>query len=147
VRLVELDADGEGVVTFSVPVSQGLELEDYEDLLSKEERDEALVRRKLMTEAELEEAMLEPYEENPRVAEEDAYEDELVGKLVRLWLLLVVMAGVRSRYCWRRHYPPGQRNQDPHWRWTSKQPQRLQYLLAKVSGQPRAGANSPSPCI
>jgi hypothetical protein len=91
VRLVELDADGEGVVTFIVPVSQGLELEDYEDLLSKEERDEALVRRKLMTEAELEEAMLEPYEENPRVAEEDAYEDELVGKLVRLWLLLMVM--------------------------------------------------------
>jgi hypothetical protein len=81
VGLVELDADGEGVVTFLVPISQGLELEDYEDLLSKEERDEALVRRKLMTEGELEEAMLDPYEEDPKAAEEDVYEDELVGKL------------------------------------------------------------------
>jgi hypothetical protein len=81
VGLVELDADGEGLITFSVPISQGIGLEDYEDLLSKEERDEALVRRKLMTEGELEEVTLEPYEEDPRAAEEDAYEDELAGKL------------------------------------------------------------------
>jgi len=81
VGIVELDADGEGIVTFLVSISQGLRLEDYEDLLSQEERDEALVRRKLMTEEELDEGMFEPYEEDPVSAEEDAYEDELVWKL------------------------------------------------------------------
>ena len=81
VGLVELDADGEGVVTFLVPISQGLKLRDYEVLLSKEERDEALVRRKLMTDEELEEGMFEPYEADPEAAEEEAYEDELAWKL------------------------------------------------------------------
>lgn len=81
VGVVELDADGEGVVTFLVSISKGLNLEDYETLLSKEERDEALVRRKLMTDEELEEGMFMAYEEDPLSAEEDAYEDELVWKL------------------------------------------------------------------
>jgi hypothetical protein len=82
VGILELDADGEGVVTFLVSISKGLEPEDYEDLLSQEERDEALVRRKLMTDEELEEGMFVPYEEDPLSAEEDAYEDELVWKLI-----------------------------------------------------------------
>ncbi len=60
---MELDSDG--VATFLVPVSKGLKLEDYEDLLSQEKRDEALVRRKLMTDKELEDAMLNPYESGP----------------------------------------------------------------------------------
>ena len=60
-----------------VPISQGLGLEDYGDLLSQEEWDEALIRRKLMTEEELEDGLFEPYEEDPWAAEEDAYEDEL----------------------------------------------------------------------
>jgi hypothetical protein len=81
VGLVELDADGEGIATFLVPLSQGLKPKDYEDLLSKEELDEALVRRKLMTDEEVEEAMLRPYEEDPEAVEEDAYEDELAWKL------------------------------------------------------------------
>jgi hypothetical protein len=81
VGVVELDAEGEEVVTFLVSISKRLKLEDYEDLLSKEERDEALVRRKLMTEQELEEGMFDPYEEDPLSAEEEAYEDELVWKL------------------------------------------------------------------
>ena len=79
--LVELDADGEGIATFLVPISQGLGLQDYEHLLSEEERDEALVRRKLMTNEELEEGMFEPYEADPEAAEEEALEEELVWKL------------------------------------------------------------------
>lgn len=79
VGVVELDA--EGVATFLVPISEDLTLEDYEDLLSKEKRDEALVRRKLMTDEELEEGMFTPYEEDPEGTEEDAYADELVWKL------------------------------------------------------------------
>jgi hypothetical protein len=81
VGILELDAHGEGIVTFLVSISEGLKLEDYGDFLSQEERDEALVRRKLMTEEELEEGMFQPYEEDPLSAEEDAYEDELVWKL------------------------------------------------------------------
>ena len=81
VGLVGLDADGEGVVTYLVPISQGLGLQDYEHLLSEEERDEALVRRKLMTNEELEEGMFEPYEADPEAAEEEALEEELVWKL------------------------------------------------------------------
>jgi hypothetical protein len=81
VGILELDADGEGIVTFLVSISEGLTHKDYEDLLSQEERDEALVRRKLMTDEELEEGMFRPYEEVPLSAEEDAYEDELVWKL------------------------------------------------------------------
>jgi hypothetical protein len=81
VGLVELDADGEGIATFLVPISQGLGLQDYEHLLSKEERDEALVRRKLMTDEELEEGMFKPYEADPEAAEEEALEEELVWKL------------------------------------------------------------------
>jgi hypothetical protein len=81
VGLVELDADGEGVATFLVPISEGLGLEDYGDLLSKEEHDEALVRRKLMTDEELEEGMFEPYEADPEEAEEEALEEELTWKL------------------------------------------------------------------
>jgi len=81
VGLVELDADGEGIATFLVPISQGMELGDYEDLLSREERDEALVRRKLMTNEELEEGMFEPYERDPEAEEEEALEEELVWKL------------------------------------------------------------------
>jgi hypothetical protein len=81
VGILELDAEGEGIVTFLVSISEGLKLEDYGDFLSQEERDEALVRRKLMTEEELEEGMFQPYEEDPLSAEEDAYEDELVWKL------------------------------------------------------------------
>ena len=81
VGILELDADGEGIVTFLVSISKGLKPEDYENLLSKEERDEALVGRKLLTEEELEEGMFQPYEEDPLSAEEDAYEDELVWKL------------------------------------------------------------------
>ena len=77
----KLNAHGEGIVTFLVSISEGLKLEDYGDFLSQEERDEALVRRKLMTEEELEEGMFQPYEEDPLSAEEDAYEDELVWKL------------------------------------------------------------------
>jgi hypothetical protein len=79
VGLVELE-DG-GVATFSVPISEGLGLADYEQLLSKEERDEALVRRKLMTDEEVEEGMFESYEEDPEAAEEEALEDELAWKL------------------------------------------------------------------
>jgi hypothetical protein len=79
VGLVELDDDG--VATFSIPISEGLRLEDYEQLLSKEERDETLVRRKLMTDEELEEGMFEPYEADPEAAEEEALEEELVWKL------------------------------------------------------------------
>ena len=79
VGLVELEDDG--VATFSVPLSEGLRLEDYKQLLSKEERDEALVRRKLMTEEELEEGMFESYETDPEAAEEEAHEDELAWKL------------------------------------------------------------------
>ena len=79
VGLVELEPDG--VATFLVPVSEGLKLEDYAQLLSKEERDEALVRRKLMTDEELEEGMFEPYEADPEAAEEEALEDELTWKL------------------------------------------------------------------
>jgi hypothetical protein len=81
VGILELDAGGEGVVTFLTSISKGLKPKDYENLLSQEERDEALVRRKLMTEEELEEGMFQPYEEDPLSAEEDAYEDELVWKL------------------------------------------------------------------
>jgi hypothetical protein len=81
VGILELDAHGEGIVTFLVSISKGLKLEDYGDFLSQEERDEALVRRKLMTEEELEEGMFQPYEEDPLSAEEDAYEDEMVWKL------------------------------------------------------------------
>jgi hypothetical protein len=79
VGLVELEDDG--VATFSVPLSEGLRLEDYKQLISKEKRDEALVRRKLMTEEELEEGMFEAYEADPEAAEEEAYEDELAWKL------------------------------------------------------------------
>lgn len=63
VGLMEFDADGEGIATFLVPLSQGLKPKDYEDLLSKEELDEALVRRKLMTDEEIEGPILCPYEE------------------------------------------------------------------------------------
>jgi bifunctional DNA-binding transcriptional regulator/antitoxin component of YhaV-PrlF toxin-antitoxin module len=66
VGIVELDADGEGVVIFLVPISQGFTLQELRKLGSQEAQDEALVRRKLMTEEELEEAMLEPFEEAPR---------------------------------------------------------------------------------
>jgi hypothetical protein len=76
-----LDANGEGVGTFHVSISQGVRIEDYEDLLSREERDEDLIRRKLMTDEELEEGMFEPYEADPGAAEEEALEEELVGKL------------------------------------------------------------------
>lgn len=79
VGVVELEPDG--VATFLVSVSEGLKLEDYAQLLSKEERDEALVRRKVMTDEELEEGMFEPYEADPEVAEEEALEEELVWKL------------------------------------------------------------------
>ena len=79
VGLVELEPDG--VATFFVPVSEGLKLEDYAQLLPTEERDEALVRRKLMTDEELEEGMFEPYEADPEAAEEEALEDELTWKL------------------------------------------------------------------
>jgi hypothetical protein len=99
VGILELDADGEGVVTFLVSISKGLEPEDYEDLLSQEERDEALVRRKLMTDEELEEGMFVPYEEDPLSAEEDAYEDELVWKLnARLTDLVGDMWGRATLY-------------------------------------------------
>jgi len=47
VGIVELDADGEGVVTFLVPISQGLTLQELRELVSGEVREEALVRRKL----------------------------------------------------------------------------------------------------
>jgi hypothetical protein len=79
VGLVELDDDG--VAIFSVPVSKGLKLEDHERLLSQEERDGALVCRKLMTDEELEEGMFEPYKRDPETAEEEALEEELVWKL------------------------------------------------------------------
>ena len=99
VGILELDANGEGVVTFIVSISKGLKLEDYENLLSQEERDEALVRRKLMTEEELEEGMFVPYEEDPLSAEEDAYEDELVWKLnARLTDLVGDMWGRATLY-------------------------------------------------
>jgi hypothetical protein len=81
VGIVELEADGEGVVTFLVPISQGLTLQELRDLLSEEVCDEAVVRRKLMTDEELQEAMLEPYEEDSEAAEEDALEDELAWKM------------------------------------------------------------------
>ena len=48
-----------------------------------------MVRRKLMTDQELEEAMLEPYEKDPEAAEEDALEDELAWKLNLLMTDLV----------------------------------------------------------
>ena len=66
VGIVELDADGEGVGIFLVPISQGFTLQELRKLVSQEAQDEALVRRKLITEEELEEAMLEPFEEAPR---------------------------------------------------------------------------------
>ncbi len=40
----------------------------------------ALVRRKLMTEEEPEAAMLDPYEEDPEAAEEDAWKMRWPGK-------------------------------------------------------------------
>ncbi len=49
-----------------MPISQGFTLQELSKLVSQEAQDEALVRRKLMTEEELEEAMLEPFEEAPR---------------------------------------------------------------------------------
>lgn len=79
VGLIELDDDG--VAPFSAPISEGHRLEDYAQLLSKEERDEGLVCRKLMTDEELEEGMFEPYEGDPEAAEEEALEDELAWKL------------------------------------------------------------------
>lgn len=81
VGLVELDADGGGIVTFLVPVSLGLGLEELKALLPEEVWEAALVRRKLMTDEELEEAMLEPYEADPEAAEVDALEGELAWKL------------------------------------------------------------------
>jgi hypothetical protein len=48
-----------------------------------------LVRRKLMTEEELEEAMLETFEEGPEAAEEDTLESELAWKLNLLMTDLV----------------------------------------------------------
>jgi hypothetical protein len=82
VGLVELDADGEGVVTFLVPISQGLTLQELRELVPKEIQDEALVRRKLMTEEELQEAMLlDPSEEDPEAAEEEVLEVELAWKV------------------------------------------------------------------
>jgi hypothetical protein len=81
VGLIELDADGEGVVTFLVPVSIGLGLEDLKALLPEEVWEAALVRRKLMTKEELEEAVLEPYEEDPEAAEVEALDSELAWKL------------------------------------------------------------------
>jgi hypothetical protein len=80
VGLIELAAEGEGVVTFLVPVSIGLGLEDLKALLPEEVWEAALVRRKLMTE-ELEEAVLEPYEEDPEAAEMEALDGELAWKL------------------------------------------------------------------
>ena len=46
--ILELDTHGEGIVTFLVSISKGLKPKDYEALLTQEERDEALVRRKLI---------------------------------------------------------------------------------------------------
>jgi hypothetical protein len=80
VGIVELDVDGEEVVTL-VPISQGLTLQELRELVPQQTQDEALVRRKLMTDQELEEVILSPYEENPETAEEDALEDELAWKL------------------------------------------------------------------
>ena len=90
VGIVELDADGEGIVTFLVPISQGLSLQELRELVPQEVQDEALVRRKLMTKEELEEAMLDPFEDAPEAAEEDALEDELAWKLN---LLMTDLAG------------------------------------------------------
>jgi hypothetical protein len=59
---VKLDTDGEGIATFLVPIRQGLRVEDYKGLLSKEECDEALIHRKLMTNEKLEAGRFEPYE-------------------------------------------------------------------------------------
>ena len=53
VGTVELDADGDGVVTFLVPISQGLTLQELRELVPQETQHEALVRRKLMTDEEL----------------------------------------------------------------------------------------------
>jgi hypothetical protein len=89
VGIVELDADGEGVVTFLVPISQGLTLQELRELVPQEAQDEALVRRKLMTDQELEEAMVDPYEEDPEAAEEDALEVELTWRLNLLMTDLV----------------------------------------------------------
>jgi hypothetical protein len=108
VGLIELDAGGEGIVTFLVPISQGLTLQDFRDLLSQEAQDEALVRRKLMTEEELEEAMLEPYEEDPEAAEEDVLEDELVWKLnQRLTDLSEICGEQPCTWCRSLQSPPG----------------------------------------
>ena len=65
VGVFELDAYGEGIVTFLVPISQGLSHQELRELVPQVVQDEALVRRKLMTEEELQEAMLEPFEEYP----------------------------------------------------------------------------------
>jgi hypothetical protein len=81
--------DDHQVVTFLVPISQGLTLQELRELVSQEAQDEALVRRKLMTEEELQEAMLDPFEEDPEAAEEDALEDELAWKLNLLMTDLV----------------------------------------------------------
>ncbi len=89
VGIVELDADGEGVVTFLVPISQGLSLQELRELVPQEVRDEAIVRRKLLTDQELQEAMLEPYEVDPQTAEEDVLEGELAWKLNLLMTDLV----------------------------------------------------------
>lgn len=53
VGVVELDADGERVVTFLVPITQGLTLQELRELVPQETQHEALVRRKLMTDEEL----------------------------------------------------------------------------------------------
>jgi hypothetical protein len=43
VGIVELDADGEGVVTFLVPLSQGLTLQELRELVPQEVQDETLL--------------------------------------------------------------------------------------------------------
>jgi hypothetical protein len=64
-----------------MPTSQGLTLQELRELIPPDVQDEALVRRKLMTDVEPQEAMLDPYEEDPEAAEGDALEDELAWKL------------------------------------------------------------------
>ena len=76
-------------MTFLVPISQGLSLKELRELVPLEAQDEALVRRKLMTDQELEEAMLDPFEDAPEAAEEDVLEGELAWKLNLLMTDLV----------------------------------------------------------
>lgn len=80
--VVEIDPpDTPGAVVFETSPAAGLSTGDLRGLIGAEAADAALVERKLLSEDDLEEAGLEPYEEDPEAAERQAYEGELAWRL------------------------------------------------------------------